>query len=81
MAIKVLYFGVITELTQISKAEFDPIAIGFKTSEELLKFLHQKYPLLHHYKFSVAVNGKFITDDVALNDNDELALMPPFAGG
>jgi molybdopterin converting factor small subunit len=31
--------------------------------------------------FKVAVNQSIVNADFKLNDNDEVALLPPFAGG
>lgn len=77
MKIKVLFFGAITDVTQCAEAELG----DFNSTHELLNHLHELYPLLQHYKFSVALNGKFIAADEVLKEGDELALMPPFAGG
>jgi molybdopterin synthase sulfur carrier subunit len=77
MKVNVLFFGALIEATNISSIEID----NMYTSDEVLNHLHKKYPLLCHYKFSLALNQNFLTDNAKLNNNDELALLPPFAGG
>ena len=52
------------------------------TLGELLSFLNVKYPVLANKRFSIAVNRALENDmQKKINCSDELALMPPFAGG
>jgi len=39
------------------------------------------FPSLSQYTFQFAVNKEKVNDNVSLNDHDEVALLPPFAGG
>jgi molybdopterin converting factor small subunit len=34
-----------------------------------------------HYNFRVSVNNEITADNPDLKDGDEIALLPPFAGG
>jgi molybdopterin converting factor small subunit len=34
-----------------------------------------------HYNYRVSLNNVLTDNDPLLNDGDEVALMPPFAGG
>lgn len=77
MTIHVLFFGALVEITKTSRLELNEV----NSSAEALEMLHKKYPMLCHYKFSVALNQKFLADTAPLHDGDELALLPPFAGG
>ncbi len=77
MTVNVLFFGALVDVTKASSMQINDIA----NSEEIIEMLHKKFPLLCHYKFSVALNQNFLTDAAPLNNGDELALMPPFAGG
>ena len=43
--------------------------------------LFLKYRLVEKENFSIAVNKKIISDEYIFNENDEIALMPPFSGG
>ena len=77
MKVNVLFFGALVEVTKLSSMVVNDVA----KSEEAIELLHKKFPLLCHYKFSMALNQNFLTDSENLNDGDELALLPPFAGG
>jgi molybdopterin converting factor small subunit len=39
------------------------------------------FPEIAHYNFRIAVNNEIVNEDPVLNDGDEVAYMPPFAGG
>lgn len=77
MKVNILFFGALVEVTKVSSLALKDIT----NSEEALVFLHKQFPLLCHYKFSLALNQTFLTDTATLHDGDELALLPPFAGG
>ncbi len=77
MKVNVLFFGALVEVTKVSSMVLNDV----NNSEEASELLHKKFPMLCHYKFSMALNQNFLTDSENLNDGDELALLPPFAGG
>jgi molybdopterin converting factor small subunit len=49
--------------------------------DELKLLLKKRYILLEQYNFVFALNQKMVKENLLLQDNDELALLPPFAGG
>jgi molybdopterin synthase sulfur carrier subunit len=77
MNIKVLFFGVLTELTGTSLKVYS----GVRSLEELILRITDDYPEMIHYEYAKAVNNEIVTGDTLLKDGDEIALMPPFAGG
>jgi molybdopterin converting factor small subunit len=77
MTVNILFFGALVEVTQVSSMTINDVS----NTESAIELLHKKFPMLCHYKFSVAVNQTFLTDAISLVDGDEMALMPPFAGG
>ncbi len=77
MKVNVLLFGSLIDKTGISSIVFENI----KTSDKLIEELSEKYLILKKTKFAVAVNQTIVKDNVRLNDGDEIALLPPFAGG
>jgi molybdopterin synthase sulfur carrier subunit len=77
MMVKILFFGALIDVTKTDSLQLNNIA----QTDELIAVLHEKYPLLCHYKFSIALNQNFINNNCDLKDSDEVALMPPFAGG
>jgi len=77
MQVKVLFFGVLTDVTGTVIRHYNDV----RTSAELRFRIEDDYPEIVHYNFRVSHNNVLITDDVVLSDGDELAYMPPFAGG
>lgn len=77
MQIKVLFFGILTEIT----GKNEMIVKDVKTSSGLIEKLQQEYPELADYHSMVSINQEVVRTDQALKDGDELALLPPFAGG
>ncbi len=58
---------------------------GGKTVKDLVAVLDAKYPkigeMIHKKRVLVSVNQEIAHDDAAVKDGDEVALLPPFAGG
>lgn len=78
MILKLKYFGMIAEATGKQSELIDITDNNLKDLDLLLKNTHPKIKNLA-YKF--AVNHKMAQLDCELNENDEIALLPPFAGG
>lgn len=74
------YFGMIAEKTATT-SEIVTINNPSFSVEELNKLLLDKYPALQEMSFKIAVNQNIAEPTVLLNENDEIALLPPFAGG
>lgn len=77
MDIKVLFFGVIADITSLDEISFSNV----QDTEALKQILVEKYPDIEKYKYLLSVNHEIIKNNKSLNDNDEIALLPPFAGG
>lgn len=77
--ITVNYFGNIAEAAQSSSETLDHNSMSLT---DLLDLLDSKYAIAQ-FPFQVAVNRKIVSKQQALNisDSDEVALLPPFAGG
>jgi len=77
MKVKVLFFGVLAEVTGTNcKHYMDVGSIG-----DLKLRIQDEFPEVVHYNFRISLNNEIINNDPLLNDGDEVALMPPFAGG
>lgn len=74
---KIKTFGLIAEKLPESDFEFP----FYENTEELLWALKKEYPQLVSLKFSVAVNKEVVHQNHALQENDEIALLPPYSGG
>lgn len=77
MTINVKYFGLIAEITACEK---ETILFAKSNVSEFLELLYKKYPNLENKDFQVAQNQELVTQDALITGN-ELALLPPFAGG
>ena len=77
MSLKVLMFGILAEVV----SENEIIISDAKNTDELVTILIEKYPKLEEIKYAISVNHKIINKNTSLNENDEIALLPPFAGG
>ncbi|CDF78367.1 thiamineS protein [Formosa agariphila KMM 3901] len=77
--ITIKYFGMLAEQTQCSEEqlEFKPLTLS-----ELVQDLKVKYQF-NSASFHVALNHKLIqgSEEITLQFQDEIALLPPFAGG
>jgi sulfur-carrier protein len=80
MIITIKYFGLIADITQ-RKEE----TLFFEQSQQSVHFIQskieEKYPEIKNTNYSIAVNQTVVRENFVLSDNDEMALLPPFAGG
>ena len=77
MEINLLAFGQIAEITGKSTWKMT----GIKDTNILIKNLEEQFPALVKMKYSIAVNKKVIQENTTINENDTIALLPPFSGG
>ena len=75
--VKILLFGVLAEKSGKSKLEID----GLKDINELKVRILDLYPEFNNYKYHISLNQSLTTDNLKLKSGDEVALLPPFAGG
>lgn len=78
---KLLFFGITKDIVgqrELSDFSFE----DGKTVEDLLNKLKQEYPKLNSISsLAVGVNHQYADLDTKLNDDDEVALIPPVSGG
>lgn len=77
MEINVLFFGVLTEVAGTHRKHYR----GISSFSDLKYRIRDDFPGIENYNFRIAVNNRIVNEDPVLNDNDEVAYMPPFAGG
>lgn len=80
MEITVKYFGIIADIAQ-KKEEVLFIDGNCNTLNKLQSSMEIKYPKMLDVNYSVAINKLFANCDMDLNNKDEVAFLPPFAGG
>ncbi len=77
---KILAFGIVKDI--FSKSTFDVDKKNASSVDELKLFLEEKFPKLKELaSYMVAVNNEYASTNVAINDGDEIAIIPPVSGG
>lgn len=77
MNIKLLTFGIITEILDDDIISFETI----KNTDDLILYLEKKYPNIKNLHYKISINQEIINSNTSLKNNDEIAILPPFAGG
>lgn len=81
ITVRVLCFAAAREL--VGEAELDWTLAPGSTVASLRASLFARHPALagHARSLRFAVNGEYARDDRALSEGDEVAVIPPVAGG
>ena len=74
---KLIYFGMIAEATGKQQELIEPL----DSVKILSEFIIKKYPKIAPINFKIAVNQSLVNSNISLNQHDEIAILPPFAGG
>ena len=77
MKIKILFFGNLGEKAGTSSVDVK----GVDSLQGCREWIERQVPDLQGKVYLTAVNQDLIRGDQALQDGDEIAVMPPFAGG
>ncbi len=77
MKINVTAFGYLAEIIGKSHFEINDVSdiVSLKTN------LENKFPEIKTREYKIAVDKKLVNENVLLNNNSEVVLLPPFAGG
>lgn len=81
MKIGVQMFAALREIAGDSRVELELPARADVAS--LIRNLLERYPAMERWKqhMRVAVNQRYVGTDHALQDHDEVAIIPPVSGG
>lgn len=77
MEVNVLAFGQVTDIIGKGSLKIP----GVNNTNELNQLLEKKFPQLQSIKYLMAVNKKIIRENTTLENEDTVALLPPFSGG
>ncbi len=79
--VTVLLFAAVREV--VGASEITLALDGASTASSLLSALCERFPALTPYvpSLRVAVNGAYVGPDDAVKAGDEVAIIPPVAGG
>ncbi|MFS4448907.1 MoaD/ThiS family protein [Maribacter sp. 2307UL18-2] len=79
---EILLFGIAKDIVGQSEIRISSDDDAFHSVQELKEFMVRKFPEFGKLSsFAVAVNSEYAQDDVPLNRNDEIAIIPPVSGG
>lgn len=73
---KVLLFGMIAEM-----AGAEVLIASASSLSALRRELEARINGLHRVSYAIAVDRRIVREDLPLNGDEEIALLPPFAGG
>lgn len=76
--IKVLFFGVLAEVTKTNELNFKTNSKNVADFEDEIVSL---FADIKNYSYRIALNKNLTEGIELLNENDEVAFLPPFAGG
>jgi len=77
MEVKVLFFGILAEVSGTPVKHYQDV----RSMGDLKLKIQDDYPEIVHYNFRVSLNSEITDEDSTLKSGDEVAFMPPFAGG
>ncbi len=73
---RILLFGMIAERAYTDRLDVEAATLG-----ELKHTLAQRIEGLDKLRYAIAVDRRIVKDDMPLTGKEEIALLPPFAGG
>ncbi len=77
MALKIILFGQLADITGNSTLEVEDVA----DTHALQQKIQTCFPVLANTKYRVAVDKKMVTENTLLSNQSTVALLPPFSGG
>jgi len=79
---EVLLFGIAKDIVGKSQLKFSETDTIPSSVLDLKQLISKDYPEFKKLtSLAVAVNSEYAQDDVALSQNDEIAIIPPVSGG
>lgn len=81
MAIRVLFFASLADITGLRETEVDPA--GFRDVDSIFTSFASRYPQLEAHRKSLhfALNSVLVDPDTPVREGDEVAFLPPVSGG
>ena len=80
MKINTLFFGITTDLVGVSSLQVD-VEENILIKDFKLLLLETYSQLENINSYAIAVNEEYATDNLALKENDVVAIIPPVSGG
>jgi sulfur-carrier protein len=80
MRLTIKYFGLLADFTHCNEEQVE-LTADVHTLLALKKWIEHRFPAFPKTAYSIALNQALCNDDLVLHDDDEIAFLPPFAGG
>lgn len=80
MLVTIKYFGQLVEITNTTQ-EFYQFDLDDSVLNTIELSILEKYPHLKETTYNIAVNQQIVSKNHLIKNGDELAFLPPFAGG
>lgn len=81
MKLKILLFGILAYIAGKSGIEIEIEIDKTADTDSLQKKVNETYPDFIKTNYALSLNKKIVNSNQQININDEIALLPPFAGG
>lgn len=79
---EILLFGIARDIVGKSNLDISDIDKRPNSVGELLQVLKNEYPEFNKLSsLVIAVNGEYASNDLSLQNSDEIAIIPPVSGG
>ena len=79
---QVLLFGIAKDIVGQSQLQFSELNKLPTSVLELKQMISERYPEFENLSsLAVAVNSEYAEDNVSLNGDEEIAIIPPVSGG
>ena len=72
-----MFFGVLAEVTGTAIKYY----LNVNNMSDLRFRISDDFPEIVHYNYRIAINNQIIDGEPPLKSGDEVAFLPPFAGG
>ena len=77
MQVNVIIFGRLKDVTGSGSFQIS----GVNDSNSLVAEMNRRFPALAEMQYAVAVGEELVVDNTVLQENDTIALLPPYSGG
>ncbi len=74
---KITLFGQLADIAGTSGLVVDTV----QDTDALVHAVDRRYPALAGARYKIAVDKKAISANTVINENSDLAFLPPFSGG
>jgi sulfur-carrier protein len=75
--VKIALFGQLTDIAGTSSLVLETV----QDTDALVAAVNRQYPAMAGARYKIAVDKKAVSGNTLINENSDLAFLPPFSGG